>query len=281
MPTIHPTSVIHPDARLDPSVEVGPFCNVGPHVTIGAGTRLISHVAVMGRTTIGQGNTIFPMAVLGADPQDLKFHGEDSELVIGDRNEVRESVTIHKGTENGGNVTRIGDGNLVMAYVHIGHDCTVGDRCILANMVQLAGHIHVDDHANIGGATAIHHYVTIHKYAFIGGVSRIVHDVPPFMLVEGNPARVRGVNLVGLTRHKFTDDQKDTLKQAWRLLYRGNGDEGAVGSMAEAITTLRADHGDDPHIQQLLAALEKASQGVHGRALEATRRDNRYRNPVK
>ncbi len=281
MPTIHPSSVIEPGAQLAVDVVVGPFCYVGPKVTLGPRTRLVSHVTILGRTTLGAGNVVWPQAVLGGDPQDLKFKGEDSQLIIGDGNEIRESATIHKGTANGGGVTRIGHRNLIMAYVHLGHDCIVADHCIIANAVQCAGHIHIHHHANIGGATAIHHFVTIGHYAYVGGLSRIVHDVPPFMVVEGNPQRVRGVNVIGLTRHGFTDLDKDHLKDAWRHIFRHNVENNGVGATARAVTEVESRYPDDPHIAALLLAIRNTTAGTHGRYLEALRKDNRYTNPVK
>src|SRR5690606_25233950 len=159
----------------------GPLCYVGPNVTIAPGTRLVSHVSVLGRTTIAADNTFWPGAVAGAEPQDLKFHGEDSELVIGSHNDIRECATLRLGTANGGNVTRIGHHNLAMACAHVGHDGALGDHVVLANAVHLAGQIHVEAAANLGGASAVHHYVTVGRSAFVGGMTRVVHDVPPFM----------------------------------------------------------------------------------------------------
>lgn len=281
MPTIHPSSVIESGAQLADDVIVGPFCYVGPKVVLGPRTRLVSHVTILGRTTLGTNNTVWPQAVLGADPQDLKFKGEDSELIIGDGNEIRESATIHKGTTNGGGVTRIGNRNLIMAYVHLGHDCFLGDHCILANAIQCAGHIHIDSHANVGGATAIHHFVTIGEYAYVGGISRIVHDVPPYMVVEGNPQRVRGVNVIGLARHGFSEADRDHLKDAWRRIFRHNTDTNGVGATARAVAEVASSYPNDRHITRLLDAIRNSTAGVHGRYLESLRQDNRYTNPVK
>jgi UDP-N-acetylglucosamine acyltransferase len=277
---IHPTAVIEDGATIADDATIGPLCYVGPKVTIGPGTRLVSHVSVMGRTKIGQGNTVWPQAVLGADPQDLKFHGEDAQLIIGDNNEVRECVTLHIGTENGGGVTKLGNANMIMAYVHLGHDCVVGDHCVIANAVQMAGHIHVQDHAVISGATAIHHYATVAQYAFVGGMSRIVKDVPPFMVVEGHPARVRGVNTVGLTRHRFPPEQIDRLKDAYRKLFAGNGDGGVV-SMSDGVAYLEDQYPQDECIQLLVTHLRNSMIGLHGRYREAQRQDDRRAGPVK
>ncbi|MEX2389548.1 MAG: acyl-ACP--UDP-N-acetylglucosamine O-acyltransferase [Phycisphaeraceae bacterium] len=281
MPNIHPLSVIEPGAELADDVEVGPFCHVGPQVKIGPGTRLLSHVAIHGRTTLGAHNTVWPNAVLGGDPQDLKYKGEESELVIGDHNDLREGVTIHKGTAGDSALTRVGDHNLIMAYVHVGHDCMLGSHLVIANAVQLAGHILIEDHAVIGGATAIHHWVTIHQYAFVAGMTRIVQDVPPFMIVEGAPARVRKVNTVLLKRHHFPQDQINRLKEAHRLLFGPTDDEGYVGNMARNLDALEARAGEDWAQHALVQAVRQSTRGIFGRHREASRQDNRYTNPVR
>ena len=281
MPTVHPSSVIETGAELGDDVVVGPFCHVGPQVRIGAGTRLIGSVTILGRTTLGKENTIWPQAVLGGDPQDLKYKGEDSELVIGDHNVIREAVTLHKGTANDHAVTRIGDHNLIMAYVHVGHDCVIGSHTVIANAVQFAGHVHVQDHAALGGATAVHHYVTIGQYAYAGGMTRVATDVPPFMLVEGNPARVRKVNTTLLTRHNFPEEQVNHLKDAYRRLFRVTDDDATIGNTAETLESLDADFGDDWAIRALVEAIRNSTSGIFGRYRESQRLDNRYTNPVK
>ncbi|MEZ6193910.1 MAG: acyl-ACP--UDP-N-acetylglucosamine O-acyltransferase [Phycisphaerales bacterium] len=232
MPTIHPSSVVEPGATLAEDAVVGPFCRVGPRSTLGPGTKLVSHVCVLGRTTLGTGNTVWPFATLGADPQDLKFKGEDSELVIGDHNDIRENVTIHKGTKNDEGVTRVGDHNLIMAYAHLGHDCVVGSHTIISNAVQFAGHVHLADHAIVGGATACHHFVTIGQYAYVGGMTCISLGRPAsFMIAEGNPSRC-GVNAIGLKRHGFSPDDGARLKHAWKLFKMPSENEGAASSTA-------------------------------------------------
>ncbi|HEX7010781.1 MAG TPA: acyl-ACP--UDP-N-acetylglucosamine O-acyltransferase [Phycisphaeraceae bacterium] len=280
MPTIHASSVVEPGAELAEEVVVGPFCHIGPGVKIGRGCRLLSHVAIRGRTTLGEHNTLWPHCVLGGDPQDLKYRGEDTELIVGSHNDIREGATIHRGTVGGGGVTRVGDHNLIMAYAHVGHDCQLGSHLVIANAVQLAGHVCIEDYAVVGGASAIHHYVTVWQYAFIGGMSRIVHDVPPFMVVEGSPARIRKVNAILLKRHHFDQAQIDRLKEAYRRLF--GGDNGApVGAMSRQLDELAAAHPDDWCIQTLVDALRKSSLGIYGRHREATRADNRYTNPVR
>ena len=283
MPQIHPTATVDAGAELADGVVVGPLCYVAGGVKIGPGCRLISHVAVLGQTTMGRGNTVWPNAVMGGDPQDLKFHGEDTQLLIGDRNDIRESATLHRGTANGGGITRVGNDNLIMAYAHVGHDCDLGSHVIIANGVQLAGHIRILDHANLGGASAVHHYVSIGQYAFVGGMTRVVRDVPPFMLVEGNPARVRGVNVIGLDRHGFDEQTKLRLKEAHRRLFRtGDVEEEFNGaSLAENLDAIEQDHGDDESVVALCRFMRDSAAGLFGRHLEASRPDNRHRNPVR
>jgi UDP-N-acetylglucosamine acyltransferase len=280
MPTIHPSSVVEPGAKLAEDVVVGPFCRVGPRSTLGPGTKLVSHVCVLGRTTLGTGNTVWPFATLGADPQDLKFKGEDSELVIGDHNDIRENVTIHKGTKNDDGVTRVGDHNLIMAYAHLGHDCVVGSHTIISNAVQFAGHVHLADHAIVGGATACHHFVTIGQYAYVGGMTRIVSDVPPFMIAEGNPSRIRGVNAIGLKRHGFSPDDEARLKHAWKLLFK-RASENEGGASSTALNELETLYTGDWMVKALTDAIRRSAQGTHGRYREGLRKDNRFTNPVR
>lgn len=279
---IHPTAVVEKGAQLAEGVAVGPFCYVGPKVRLGAGTRLIGHATVVGRTTLGEGNIVWPYATLGSDPQDLKFRGEDSELVVGDRNEIRENATLHKGTANGGGVTRVGSDNLIMVGVHVAHDCKVGSHVILANNVQLAGHIVVEDHAAIAGVSAVHHFVTVGRYAYVAGMTRVVRDVPPFMVVEGNPARVRKVNTTLLERAHFGDEAIERLKRAFRLLYASHDSETrTVGRTAEAVEQLEDEFPDDPNVALLLDHVRRSSDGVYGRHRESLREDHSPTNPAK
>ena len=280
MSHIHPTAVIEPGAKIASNASIGPYCYVGPMVTLGPGTRLIAHATVLGHTTLGRDNTVWPYAAVGGDPQDLKYRGEDSTLVIGDHNTIRESVTIHVGTNNGGGITKIGNDNLLMVGTHIAHDCLIGNHVILANSVHLAGHIVVEDHVVVSGATGLHHYVTLGQYAFIGGMTRIVHDAPPFMIVEGNPSTVRGVNAIGLNRHQFPDATIDRLKDAYRRLFRKNAEN--VGStMAENLDRLEADYGDDECVALLVRFIRNSSIGLFGRYRESLRADDRHESPVR
>ncbi|QDU32177.1 Acyl-[acyl-carrier-protein]--UDP-N-acetylglucosamine O-acyltransferase [Poriferisphaera corsica] len=281
MSKIHPTSIVERGAELADDVEVGPFCHVGSKVVIGSGTKLLSHVSVQNCTSIGEGNLIFPNAVLGGIPQDLKYKGEDAELVIGDNNQIREHVTMHIGTANDRGLTRVGDHNLIMVGTHVGHDCMIGDHVVIANAVQMAGHVRVEDNAAIGGAAAIHHFVNIGKYAYVGGMSRIVADVPPFMLIEGNPARVRKVNSILLKRHGLEDTDIEPLKIACRMLFLRNDENGGVGRTQEHVKVLEERYAGHQWIEALLTAVRASMNGIHGRAREAQRRDNPFKNPVK
>ena len=280
MADIHPLSVVDPKAQLGDGVRVGPFCHIGPKVVLGAGCRLISHVTILGRTTLGENNTIWPNAVLGGDPQDLKFQGEDSQLIVGSHNEIRESVTLHKGTMNDHGVTRVGDHNLIMAYAHLGHDSTIGSHCIIANTCQFAGHVLIEDHVVIGGGSAVHHYATLGQHAFIGGFTRVVADAPPFMITEGTPSNVRGVNTVGLSRRGFGPEPIAHLKDAWKRLYRRRASGGA-GTTASALEDLEDAYPHDACVLSLVAAIRRSTAGSHGRYREAQRKDNPRHNPAK
>lgn len=284
MAQIHSSAVVDRGAVLGEGVAIGPLCYVGPQVRLGAGTRLISHVSILGNTTVGRENVVWPQAVIGGDPQDLKYQGELTQLTLGDHNEIREGVTIHLGTEKGGGVTRVGSANLLMAGAHIAHDCQIGDHVIVSNNVQLAGHVRVEDHANIAGMSGVHSFVTIGQYSYVGGMSRIVHDVPPFMIVEGNPCRVRGVNVIGLKRHQFDEGAIERLKDAYRTLFRGptgDFDPDTVGNMSESLAQIEQAYRDDECVMMLLDFLRNTTVGLFGRYKESQRTDNRFSNPVK
>ena len=282
MNRIHPTAVVEPGAQIADDVSIGPFCYVGPNVRLGPGTRLVAHVTLLGNTALGADNTIWPQATLGANPQDLKFDGEDTHLIIGDNNEIRESATIHPGTANGGGITRVGNDNLIMVGAHIAHDCTIGNHVVLANSVHLAGHICIQDHVVVSGASGLHHYVTVGQYAFIGGMTRIVHDAPPFMIHEGNPSKVRGINTIGMTRHRFPKETADHLKDVYRRLYRNNtGESGVVKTMAQNLDEIEADYPDDECVALLVQFIRNSSIGMYGRYRESCRNDNRRAAPVK
>lgn len=220
MTTIHATALVDPSAQLDGSVSIGPYTVVGPHVKIGAGTTVGPHCVIQGHTTIGQGNRIFQFNSLGADPQDKKFAGEPTELVIGHRNTIREFCTFNLGTVQDAGVTRIGSDNWIMAYVHIAHDCLLGDQITMANSVTLAGHVQVGDWATVGGLTGVLQRMRIGAHSMVGFASHIGKDVPPFMVVDGNPLAVRAVNLVGLKRRDFSDVRLKAIREMHKLLYR-------------------------------------------------------------
>ncbi len=270
MPEIHPTAMVDTSAELADGVVVGPFCVIGGGVRIGEGTTLGSHVVVQGRTTIGRENRITHHVVLGGLPQDLKYRGSDTELVIGDHNEIREFVTAHLGTENGGGRTSIGDRNLLMVGSHIAHDSHISDRVILANNVLLAGHVTIEECAVVSGGAAIHHFVAVGRYAFVGGNSGVVHDCPPYMVSDGHPARVRGVNVIGLQRHRFEADVIERLKRVYRLLYARD-----EGNQAEGIDRIEAEFGGDAIIAETCAFARRAALGTQGRYFETHRPDNK------
>jgi len=270
MSKIHPTAVVDSTARLDASVVVGPWCVIGANSVIGAETELRSHAVVGPNTTIGRRNVIHSFAVVGGDPQDLKYRGEDTALVIGDRNHIREHVSIHRGTGNGGGVTRIGSDNLIMAVAHVAHDCVIGDQTVIANNVMLAGHVHVEDFVNIGGAAGIHHFARVGTCSFVGAMARCSKDVPPFMVVEGNPAEVRKHNDVAMRRRGYTEDDVEAMRTAFKQLFLKKG-----GGMLDKVTALRSSYPDSKPIEILCAMVLEAGTGVNGRALESQRSDDK------
>lgn len=229
---IHPTAVIDSGAVLGTGVQIGPYCIIGGEVKIGDGVILHSHVVVAGRTTIGAGTQIFPFASIGHAPQDLKFHGEKSELIIGKNNTIREHVTMNPGTEGGGMKTIVGDNGLFMMASHVAHDCVIGNKVIMANNATLGGHVHVGDHAVIGGLAAVHQFVRIGAHAVIGGMSGVENDVIPFGRVKGERAFLAGLNLIGLERRGFTKDQIKTMQRAFNQLF---GDEGTMEQRLESV----------------------------------------------
>ena len=274
MSRIHPTAVVDPGARLAPSVVVGPYCVIGPEVEIGEDCELRSHVVIESHTRMGRGNVFFPFATVGGTPQDRKFKGEVTWCLIGNGNHVREHATIHRGTQNGGGKTVLGNDNLVMVGAHIAHDCLIGNQVTLANEVMLAGHIHVEDHASIGGGAGVHHFATVGTCAFVGGMGRIPRDVTPYMIVEGNPAEVRGVNAIQMSRRGFSESDIDAMKAAFRRLF-GSRAERQDRSFNDAIAAIRAEFPGVAPIRKLCDDLEASAAGVHGRRLESARPDNK------
>lgn len=245
MGNIHPTAIVEAGAALDGSVTVGPYSIIGPHVRIAAGTTVGPHVVIEGHTTIGRDNRIFQFASIGAANQDKKYQGEPTRLVIGDRNTIREFTTLQVGTVQDKGVTTIGDDNWIMAYVHVAHDCIVGSHTTLANNATLAGHVELGDWVTVGGLTGIHQFVKVGAHAMVGFASAVAQDVPPFMLVDGNPLAVRGVNVVGLKRRDFSAGRIAAVKQMHKLLYRENRTlddaRAAIAALAQATPEAAAD----------------------------------------
>ncbi len=223
MTKIHSSAVIEPGAQVHPSVEIGPFCIVGSKVTLGENVRLINHVCVDGRTTIGKGTVVYPFASLGQPPQSLAYKGEDTELVIGENNIIREHVTMNPGTAKGAAKTSVGDNCMFMADSHVAHDCTVGSNCVFANNAMVGGHVVIEDFVWLGGGAAVHHFSRIGKHAFVGGMAGLEGDLIPYGSVMGNRAYLAGLNLVGLKRRGFTREQIHELRNAYRLMFAQEG----------------------------------------------------------
>ena len=260
MTLIHSTAIVDPAARLHESVQVGPYSIIGPHVEIGAGTTVASHCVIDGHTTIGRDNRFWPFSSIGCAPQDKKYAGEPTRLEIGDGNTFRESCTVSTGTVQDEGVTRIGDDNWIMAYVHIAHDCRVGSHTIMANVTTLAGHVHVGDWAIIGGLTGVHQFSRVGAHAMAGFQSRIAQDVPPFVMVAGNPCEAHGFNQEGLKRRGFSAERIAVVKQMYRALYR----KGLTLETARAeIEALRGSVPEaDGEVELMLGFLGDASRGI-------------------
>jgi UDP-N-acetylglucosamine acyltransferase len=234
---IHPTAIVHPSARIARSAEIGPFCLVGEHVSIGEGAKLLAHVVINGHTTISQEAVVYPFASIGAPSQDRKAAEEIAYTTIGARTVVREYVSIHRATGEA-QVTSVGSDCLLLAYVHIAHNCTIGDFVTMSNLAQLAGHCTVDDYAVIGGMAGVHQFVRVGRHAFVGGYTKVVRDVPPYFLIEGNPAEVYGLNSVGLRRHGFDPEALHELKEAYKTIYRSDRNlSQAIASLRETVAT--------------------------------------------
>lgn len=254
---IHPTAIISPSAQLGEGVSVGAYAIIGPNVKIGARTVIGPHVVLDGLTTIGDDCHIFQFASVGAPPQDLKFAGEPSTLVIGNRNTIRESVTIHRGTAHGNMTTVIGDNNLFMAYSHVAHDCVVGNNNVFANGATLAGHVTITDHVIVGGLVAIHQFSRVGEYAMLGGGAMVPNDIPPYCIAQGDRCHLRGINQIGLKRHGFSEDQIGDIKRAYRHLFFG------AGRMAERIENFPADLAEGAHVRRLVDFVRSpSSRGI-------------------
>lgn len=255
MVEIHSTAIVEEGAKLAEGVKIGPYCIVGKDVTIGKNTVLDSHVVVEGITEIGEDNRVYSFVSIGKDSQDLKYRDEPTKTIIGNNNKIREFVTIHRGTDDRWE-TRIGSNNLLMAYVHVAHDVIVGDNCILANNVTLAGHVTVDSNAIIGGLTPVHQFTRVGSYSMTGGASAINQDICPFVLAEGNKAKVRGLNLVGLRRRGFTAEQVSNLKKTYRIIFRSGL------PLKEAIAEVKETYGEDENVMYLIDFIENSDRGI-------------------
>jgi UDP-N-acetylglucosamine acyltransferase len=256
MASIHQTAVIHPEAELAEDVRVGPYTVIGPGVRIDSGTEIASHVVIDGPTKIGKSCRFFPFASIGQIPQDLKVHGERSELVIGDNNVFREFVTFHRGTEGGGKQTIAGDNNFFMAYTHVAHDCRIGNFVIMGNAATLAGHVTIDDHSSVGAFSGIHQFCRVGKYGFVGGYSVITKDVLPYSKTVGNRAHCYGMNPVGLRRKGFDAQKLKTIKHAFRLLLQSKlNTRQALDAIAKEVSQIE-------EIQYLVDFIRTSTRGI-------------------
>jgi len=256
---IHPTAIIDPGAELDSSVTVGPYVTIEKGVKIGQETIIKPHTVITGPTTIGSGNVIGPFATVGAPPQDLKYQGEDTELIIGDNNQIREYVSLHRGTVTDKGVTTVGSSNLLMGYVHIAHDCVIGNSVIMANAATLAGHVQIEDHSIIGGLVAVHQFTRIGAYSYIGGLSGISKDVPPFIIVSGirKDMRVSGINKIGLRRHGFDKEALKMLDKAYKIIFMSPD-----LLLKDALEKAANEVNDCEPVEQLINFFQNSKQGV-------------------
>jgi UDP-N-acetylglucosamine acyltransferase len=255
MPRIHPTAIVAPGAQLDDTVEIGPYAVVGSQVTLGPGTRVMAHAFLDGHATLGAECVVFPFASIGTRTQDRKFKGGAPRVQIGDRTVIRESATVNCATGDG-DCTVVGSDCLLMAYAHVAHDCRVGHNVILANCGTLAGHVVIEDNAILGGLSAIHQFVRIGQLSIIGGCSRVIQDVPPFMMAEGNPLAVRGLNSVGLKRQNVPEETQRKLKEAYKVLYMRDL------STRQALDQLEQELAADPHVRMLVDFIRHSERGI-------------------
>jgi UDP-N-acetylglucosamine acyltransferase len=253
---IHETALIDPKAAIDAGVEIGPYCIVKKGVRIGKGTKLLSHVIIEGNSEIGENCTIHPFSSIGFTPQDLKYRGEHTRLVIGSNNIIREYVTIHRASVGGDETTTVGNNNFIMGYVHIAHDCKLGSNIIMANSATLAGHVLVEDYAYIGGLSAVHQFTRIGSHTMVGGLSGVSQDIPPYMIASGERAKLFGPNAIGLKRHGFSDQTINAIKKAYKILFREKR------TLKDAIRKVREDFPDSPEIRHLIEFIEKNKRGI-------------------
>jgi len=257
--TIHPTAIIDSSAELDSTVSVGPYAIINAQVKIDAGSTVAGHAIVSGPATIGKNNTISSFATVGGDPQDLKYDGEPTELIIGDNNRIREYASIHRGTVQGGGTTEIGNDNLLMSYIHIAHDCKIGNGVIMSNVATMAGHVEVGDFATIGGLVAVHQFSRVGKYSYIGGVSGVTLDVAPFVILAGsrNRTRVSGINKVGLRRRGFSRETINKIDSAFRIIFRSPD-----LLLKDALIKARNEISDCAEVEDLVMFFEQSERGV-------------------
>jgi UDP-N-acetylglucosamine acyltransferase len=253
---IHPTAIIHPTAQLEAGVSIGPYSIVGEQVKIGTGTQIGPHVVIERWTEIGRDNQIFQFASVGAAPQDLKFKGEETWLVIGDRNRIREFATLHRGTPDGGGRTVVGSDNLFMAYSHVAHDCRVHNRVVMANAATLAGHVEVEDHAILGGLMAVHQFCRVGCHTMISGGAMISQDIPPYTIAQGDRAKTIGINLVGLKRRGFPEATIRGLKNAYRLMFRSGL------RLEEALARIDHEYGTIPEVGHFTTFIKESQRGI-------------------
>jgi len=253
---IHETALIDPKAEIGAGVDIGPYCIVKKGVSIGRNTKLVSHVIVEGDTEIGESCTFHPFSCIGLPPQDMKYKGETTRLIIGGNNTVREYVTIHRASVGGDETTAVGNSNFLMAYVHVAHNCKIGSNIIMANAATLAGHVLVEDFAVIGGLVAIHQFTRIGQYAMVGGFSGIGQDIPPYMVASGARAKLFGPNIIGLKRHGFSEGSITAIKKAYKILFREKR------TLKDAIRKVQENFADSPEIQHLIAFIEKNKRGI-------------------
>jgi len=253
---IHPTALVDPEVRLGEGVEVGAYAVIGPGVEIGANTRIGAHVVIQGPTRLGADNEVFPFASVGSAPQDKKYKGEPTRLEIGDRNQIRECVTLNRGTTKDEGVTRIGDDNLFMAYSHVAHDCRVGSHCVLANNATLGGHVHLGDWVIMGGFSGVHQFCKVGAHAFIANNAAVTRDVPPYIMAVGRPAAAHSVNAEGLKRRGFTPEQIRNLRNAFRLLYRSGL------KLTDATAQLAAIAEEQPEVRALVEFLPLSTRSI-------------------